>query len=109
MAYPSIFINGLGEKNVKPVYKSKFDGGYQQQRPQHTRKIKMFDITHTNLTDAQVTTLDDFFDINQGLSFDFTHPKTAVVYVVTFDMDELDFQHTKGGLHQNTKIKLREV
>lgn len=107
--YPTIEINELRVTTRKPAIKSDFSGGYQQQRPKHTRSYKNFNLGYTNLTSTQATEIDDFFIANQGTIFTFTHPTTSVVYNVMFDQDEVDFKYIIGGLYQQTTVKLREV
>lgn len=106
--YPDLGIHSLKIKNVKPARKVEFEGGYQQQRPKFTRKYKTFEFEHKFLNDAQAQELETFFDNNQGLEFEFTHPKTLEAFNVTFQMDSLDFEYAIGGLYQQCKIMLRE-
>ena len=42
-------------------------------------------------------TLQDFFESNFSLEFDWTHPLTSTVYTVFFVDDDIAFKHVKGS------------
>ena len=66
--------------------KSPFEAGYQQTRPRFTRDRRIFECTYRVLSNVDKETLETFLEtVRAGAdSFDWTHPKTSIVYEVRF-------------------------
>ena len=99
---------GTKETTVIPIVKSESEGNYTKVRRVATRSRKKFELKYNALTLSEFQILETFFIDNQGSSFTFTHPSTAVEYECIFNQSELkkDFTDTKIV---NTDIVLEEV
>ena len=98
----------LTDSSVKKLYNSE-SNGYVKQRPQYTRGIKKFKIGFRSLTDSEKSTLNEFFENNNGLSFTFTNPKDSVSYeCIFYGMDEIDFTYNPKMLRYSCTVTLRE-
>jgi hypothetical protein len=89
------------EERENPAMNTELEGGYVATRPKHTRAPRRdFRLVYVDLTDADKATLDNFWDTVKGSSviFDWTHPKTGVVYSVRFKPGErLVWQYSGQG------------
>ena len=63
---------------------TQFEAGKVQSRPKHTSMRWKFTIGWQALTQTQYAALYAFYNSYIGLTFNWTHPVTAVVYVVRF-------------------------
>ena len=85
--YPTLVVSELSERAVDDILMSRARSGGPKARRLFTGKKREFKVSHKDLTAAQRTTLESFFDTNRALTFNFTHPSTGVVYVVIFAGD----------------------
>jgi phage-related protein len=78
----------LAHENEDSVLKSDFEGGYVHTRPRFTRLRKKFPgVNYRAMPDADQVTLDTFESVTVrggADSFNWTHPKSSVTYVVRF-------------------------
>ena len=78
----------LSHENEDAVLKSDFEGGYVHTRAKFTRLRKKFPgVLYRDMTDTDQSTLDTFetTTVHGGAdSFNWTHPKSSVTYVVRF-------------------------
>lgn len=67
--------------------KGEVEGGYTHTRPRHTRKPRRsFKTGFTEITQAQMQTLLDFYDlVGTYDKFNYTDPTTGAVYEMRFD------------------------
>jgi len=92
------------------------DGGYVITRSKFTRRPRrVFMFKHTDISEAERNTLQDFWDARKGGvgAFDWTHPVTLVVYNVRFS-PEMKLKFSRSGYGTNHRwdssdIELREV
>lgn len=105
--YPTLPIANFGEKAIKPLIKSQYQGGYEQVSLKNTRKIKVFSLGHT-LTKAQKDTLESFFDTNQAKEITFNNPFDDTAYTVRFQEDDLEFSLDKFK-NYSVSLTLKEV
>ena len=109
--YPSSIKapNGIQQKNIKPTQRDVSAAGYVMARSKATLLKKEFLIKYNNMTTAERDTLEAFFDANQGLEFDWTHPEQGGdTYQVVFNQDEIEFSWIAYQLW-STSFKIREV
>lgn len=96
-------------KTVKnAILKTPFEANYLQVRRTSTRKRLMFDLKYDNITEAEFATLETFFNSYVGTIFDYVYPIDSVTYQVTFQNDQLMFNHTDKG-YGNTSIILEGI
>jgi hypothetical protein len=72
-----------------PQVRTPFEGGYVQSRRVFTRQRHTWRLAFEGFTDAHRTTLDNFFIANQGATFNWVHPTSAVTHKVRFSDDDL--------------------
>lgn len=72
-----------------PIKKTEKEGNYIQVRRTATRSRMKFTLQYNLLTYSEYSILETFFSTYQGTSFSWTHPVSAIVYNVVFDMEEL--------------------
>ena len=73
----------------KPQNRFVFENQCVQSNAKVSTSRYKFRVGGVLLTTTQLNTLVDFFDDNQGGTFNFTHPITGTIYVVRFSDDEL--------------------
>jgi len=101
--------NGLQQKTIKPAQRSTSSAGYTMARAKATIAKKEFKVMYQNLTTAERNTLQTFFNSNQGLEFDWTHPEpSGSTYQVIFNQDDIEFVWISFGLWTVT-FKIKEV
>jgi hypothetical protein len=107
--YPTLKINSLKDSLHKPLITSETENLNIKQRPRGTRSIRKFEISHIALSQSDKDTLQDFFETNNGLIFEFYNPKDTTTYNVIFDgMDNIDFTYSIEFQLYSTTIKMRE-
>ena len=108
--YPTIQNpSGLQQKIIKTKYKGISSSGYMMTRAKATASKKEFLVKYTFLTNTERDTLQTFFDTNQGLGFNWTHPESGgETYFVVFIEDELEFTLTLP-YYWILNFKIREV
>lgn len=90
--------SGLSQKPVKKQIRSDFSAGYVQSRPLWTRMRKQFELSWSTMKSSDLSTLESFFESNQGGSFTWTHPETGASYTCLFSDDSIDANFLKGSL-----------
>ena len=112
MAFPDIHDpNRIKESHHRQKIRSKFEAGYVQQRPQWTRSRKQFRLEWDVLPEADLTTLLDDFDANQGTTFDWTHPTRGTTYTVMYSSDQIGYDQSAGsaGKWYTASVDLEEL
>jgi hypothetical protein len=108
--YPSDIIpTGFDETRNRPMHSSESEAGYVSQRPKGTKKFMQFDISYNNLTDAQKTTLEDFYDANIGQIVTYIHPTTGTSYDVRYDADKITFKRKPKMNSWSHSVSLKEI
>lgn len=82
-------IAPLGEETHYPQIRTTFENGAVQSRTVWSRARRRWSLRWTSMTAAHWALLDAFFLANQGLTFNWTHPLSAVAYIVRFQDDGL--------------------
>lgn len=83
-----------------PAMRAEMDGGYVVTRARYTRKPRrLFKVGYTSITNADKTTLDNFYDAVSGgsLIFVWTDPSSNIVYSVRLK-SPFSFKHVGAGL-----------
>jgi hypothetical protein len=73
----------------RPQVRTPFEDGAVQSRGKVTLSRWKFQVGGDLMTTVQMDTLTDFFDDNQGETFNFVHPIRGTSHVVRFSEDEL--------------------
>jgi len=105
---PTLPITAISRRTIKPSLKKSYDGGYEQQRLKYTRSIKEFKITYGVLDHLQAQELEDFFNANQGMSFDFTDETFQTTHNVRFAQDDITITQIQPKYY-TTSITVREI
>lgn len=109
MAWPAISApSALGEDLNFPQIRTEFESGTVQARPKWTRGRRTFNLSWSGMTEAHFILLQAAFLADQGLSFSWTHPTSAVVYVVRFQGDKVTGEVTTPG-RRKVSLVLEEV
>ena len=98
---PSI---GSGGEVHKAQVRTPFEGGYVQSRAKYTRTRKRFSLRWKALTEAQFEILENFFDANQGGSFNYAFLGTGDY---RFSSDE--FAWIWNGTRRAVDVEVEEV
>lgn len=108
--FPSIGLPvGLRQKTIKPAYRGKSSAGYTMSRAMATTSKEEFEVGYDFLSSSDRDTLQTFFNTNQGIEFNWTHPETGgSTYSVVFAEDELFFT-AKPPFYWTITLKLQEV
>jgi len=108
--FPSISPpNGLQQKTVKPADRKTSAAGYTMARAKATLAKKEFQLLYNFLTKTERNTLQTFFDGNQGLEFNWTHPETGgSTYQVVFAADDIEFSWVSPD-RWSIKFVIKEV
>jgi hypothetical protein len=113
--WPSIAVPafGLTEQLYKRQIRTEFESGAVQSRPAFSlAKRRWPDLGWNALPNADLSTLQTFFDTNQGGQFTWVHPITSVSYECRFSGDSLDLQvveKTSDGYVWSGKCPIEEV
>lgn len=70
-----------------PVVRGEVEGGYVTTRARHTRRPRRtFTTGFTDMTPAQILSLENFYDSKRGgsVAFTYAHPTTGTVFTVRF-------------------------
>lgn len=105
---PTFPITSISRRTLKPALKKSYDGGYEQQRLKYTKSIKEFKITYGVLDLIQAQELEDFFNANQGASFDFTDETFQTTHTVRFEQDDITLTQIQPKYY-TTSITVREI
>ncbi len=108
-SWPSISNpSSIDEKIIKLAHRTNADiNGYVHFRPKWTTSKKSFQLKWNVISSADKTTLETFFNANQGLTFTWTHPETSTVYTCIFDIDEIEFNGIFEGFW-STSVSMME-
>lgn len=88
-AFPSITQpSTFSEKIVKKAQRVPFEDGPGAIRPLWSSAKRQFKLGWPKLPDSEKDTLFQFIEDNTGITFEYTHPKTSVVYDMAFTDDE---------------------
>lgn len=87
--FPTLTVNPefpFEEEHVDSVIRTAFEAGYEHTRPRFTREIMIFHLSYPQLPDSDKVALEQFLQsVRMGAdSFNWTHPKTSVAYLVRF-------------------------
>jgi hypothetical protein len=105
LVYPTLPSGSLpdskqfGIQLEDPAMRTEMEGGYVITRPKHTRAPRRtWPIAYQMLTDADRTTLGNFWNTTKGgsLTFDWTNPADGAIYTVRFK-DPLQFKYVGIG------------
>ena len=92
MAFPIISsLTGFKRVAMKSANR-KTAGGYTMGFPTGSIKKYRFELSYTVVSNSDVSTMDTFFNDNQGGSFQYTDPISDSSYSVEFDQDEIEFE-----------------
>ena len=87
--YPILSVAPSSMKRIPEdsTIKGDFEAGYVPTRSRHTRERLTIEIGYLLITDTDKILLEAFSSTVKGgtLSFNWTDPKTSVVYIVRFD------------------------
>lgn len=119
-SYPTLSkdfdASSFEEESENPVVASEMEGGYTITRARFTRSPRRkFTFKHVDISDADKTTLQTFWDDHKGgaSAFNWTHPISGAVINVRFSPDmKLSFKRTGYGENHrwdSDTIELREV
>jgi len=89
-----------------PVIKAESEGAYTKVRRTTTKTKRTWDLSYKNILLQDYQILEDFFNDNQGLSFDYTYDD--VTYTVIFNQAKITKEHTTG-VTASTSIQLEQV
>ena len=82
--YPSLSVSvNSSATPVSGIVSERGADGTLRGQVLHADKLE-FNVIHSYLTSAQVTTLQNFYDTNKALSFNFTWPLDGETYVCIF-------------------------
>lgn len=112
MAFPDIQNpSKISESHNRAKLRSQFEAGYVHQRPKWTRSRKKFTLDWNLLPEADLITLLNDFDTNQGSSFSWTHPTRDTTYTVMYSGDavEYDLSYESVGKYYSVSIGLEEL
>jgi len=111
--FPTIeILTGLSVKNIKPANRKTSAAGYSMSRARATVTKKEFTLKYECVSAADKTTVDDFFDANQGQVFNLNAPDPAdsTIYTVIFGQDSIDWTYSNQGAGSwSTLIIFQEV
>ena len=99
MAYPLIPKAHQGSKtdlNI-PIVKSESEGAYTKVRRTTTKTKRTWELRYKSITLANYEILEDYFNANQGLSFEFV--SNNITYDVIFNQDKITKEHTSGATY----------
>lgn len=99
---------GTSDKKSINITKNSFEANYLQVRRTSTRSRKVFQLKYDTLTLAEFAILEDFFDLNVGSVFTFTHPVELVDYQVTFKEGSLEKTYVSFGI-VDTMVELESI
>lgn len=121
MDFPSLYTSlgkavvpsvRFAQKSIKSsIVSEESEAGYAISRPRYTRNKKAFSVTYNAIEYSVYETLNTFFEdsaLGRSNFFNWTHPKTAVVYNVRFDNDELNID-TESADKVTVSFNLLEV
>lgn len=80
---------GMTEETYLPVVRTEKEANYVQIRKRTTRSRGRWNLSWKAMLEADYQSLLTFFEANQGTSFTWTHPKSAVSYTCVFSEDSL--------------------
>ncbi|MFA5208638.1 hypothetical protein [Shewanella sp.] len=80
---------GMAEYIYLPIVRTEKEANYVQTRKRATRDRGSWDLSWKAMSETDYQTLLTFFLANQGTSFTWVHPKTAVSYTCVFSTDGL--------------------
>ena len=109
MAYLALQENidaaAFREMYIDNAIRSNTEGGYVKTRPRHTRgQLKKFQITWTDVSDADKEVIQSFFETVYTYSeLEFTHPTEALDYSVRFEAPP-DFKYIGAGTNYRWTI-----
>lgn len=106
--FPDIRKYTITRDRERPLRKTNFASGIAQTAPKYTKGQRTFTLNYSYLTDAEVDTLDDFFEENQGQEFAFLFVKKSEIITAKFDMEKISFS-ALSPIYSSTTIQLREV
>lgn len=81
------------------VHQVTLDCGKSYTQHQHDLPLRGFIVRYPSITRAELTILEDFFDLMAGGTgeFDFTDNAGVVCHFTRFDQDELDIEYPQPG------------
>ena len=83
----------MTERKQKAQIKSDMSAGYVQSRAKWTRSRKVFELSWSEMSNADKEILETFFSDNIGDTFEWTHPLSGIPYTVRFVEDELSARY----------------
>ena len=89
--------------------RTEFEGNYVQSRPRVTRGRSKWPLAWHIMEESDYQDLLAFFAANQGGSFDWTHPASAVEYACRFSEDQLTSKIASTGKRKDVKCPIEEV
>ena len=111
MAFPDIqHPSRIEVSHHRKKVRSDFEAGYVQQRPRWTRSRKKFNLRWDLLPEADLTTLLDHFDNNQGSTFNWTHPIRNTTYTVMYSGDSINYDLSADRVkYYSASVELEEI
>lgn len=80
----------IGRKKVKKQNRTPFEDGSVQSRPRYTRSRIQLELQYENIDYTEITTMETFFEANQGSLFNFTDPVFGGTKDFRFTGDEIE-------------------
>lgn len=96
-------LKGVKETTIGKTVSVSFDSNYTQQRLKTSRFRKRFELEYM-LTADEYVDFDELFQESLGLTVQFQHPLTLVIYDVYISGDELTANYIENNLVQVTIV-----
>lgn len=95
--YPSTPVARFQSKRGKQrgAIRTESEASYGMTRSRFTKSRAFFTLNYDNITNAEYSILESFFETYQGQTFDFVYPKEpTITHKVMFNMDKIEATDT---------------
>ena len=111
--FPTIkILTGMSVKNIKVANRQTSAAGYPMSRARATVTKKEFILKYVYVSAVDKTTVNTFFDTNQGVFFNLNNPDPTdtTIFTVIFGQDSIDWVYDNQGIGRwSTSIIFQEV